>query len=285
MRFSQIYGQNSPVISLEFFPPKEADGLERTLGTIRRLKKLKPAFMTVTYGAGGSTKALTREIVSFIHNELKTTAIAHLTCVGHTKPQIDQIVEELSAEGIRNILALRGDPPQGTDKFVPTAGGFSCARDLLSHLSSRKEFSFAVAGYPESHREALSPEDDLLYLKSKVDAGAEVVLTQLFFDVSVYFSFVKRARAIGISVPIVPGIMPIRDVAQIKRFTGMCGASLPEAMLSDLAKIEGDSAAVSAFGVRYALKMCQQLIEGGAPGIHLYTLNRSSQVEEILSQL
>lgn len=285
MRFSEIYGHRGPVISLEFFPPKVAEDLDKTLATIRRLAKQKPDFMTVTYGAGGGTRELTREIVSYISETLKLTAVAHLTCVGHTKSEIDAIVDDLVSSGIHHLLALRGDPPQGTDRFIPTPGGFSSARDLAQHLAKRKEISLAVAGYPETHREAASPEADIQYLKSKVASGAEVILTQLFFSVPAYFSFVKRARAAGITAPIVPGIMPIRDATQIKRFTSMCGASIPQTMLDQLEPIEGDPEAVRQFGVDYAVAMCRELLAGGAPGLHLYTLNRSNQVEEILSQL
>jgi methylenetetrahydrofolate reductase (NADPH) len=285
MSFTSIYSGSTPVCSLEFFPPKKSESLPTALELMSRLSELKPGYMTVTYGAGGGTRELTGQMTSFIANELAIPSVAHLTCVGHSVAEIDQVLDSLYEQGIRYILALRGDPPVGQESFEAHPEGFSCARELISHIQARGGFSIGAAGYPEVHPEAESPGKDIEYLKTKVDAGAEVVLTQLFFDNAKYFDFVEKCRAVGIEVPIVPGILPIANVKQIERFTSMCGATIPEELHSDLEKIGDDNKAVKAFGVEYATRQCQELLEGGAPGVHLYTLNKSFQVEQVVAQL
>lgn len=285
MKFSEIYQSKRYVYSLEFFPPKKSEELNKTLELVEKMAKLQPDYMTVTYGAAGGTRDLTKKITSHIANELAVPAVAHLTCVGHTQDEIDRLLDEYHQIGIKHILALRGDPPKESNSFRPVEGGFHCARDLASHIQQRGDFSIAVAGYPETHQDATSPEEDLKYLAQKVDAGGEIVLTQLFFDVSVYRAFTERAKSIGITAPIVPGIMPISNVGQVKRFTSLCGATIPDALMRNLEEIAEDKEEVVRFGTEYALQLCHDLLETGAPGIHFYTLNRSKQVAQILQQL
>ena len=285
MNFTELFAGEKPVLSFEFFPPKKQELLDSTKQQISRLSSYHPDFMTVTYGAGGGTRELTRDLVRYIHQELQLPAVAHLTCVGHSKDDIDGVLDSLAEVGISNILALRGDPPKGETSFQPHADGFANARDLTKHIAAKDNFHIAVAGYPETHLEAKSPEDDIRYLKEKVDAGAEIIITQLFFDADMYFSFCDRAVSAGISVPIVPGVMPIRNVSQLKRFTGMCGATIPESVSADLEKIESDDAAVRAYGIDFAVSLCETLLDGGAPGLHLYTLNQSKQIGPIVERL
>ena len=283
MKFSEIYSSKKSVLSFEFFPPKKQEKLGKTKDKIKELSKLCPDFVTVTYGAGGSTRGFTKDLVSYASKEIKIPAVAHLTCVSHTKEDIDQILDELKASGISHILALRGDPPKGKTSFETTEGGFSCARDLVKHIKSRNDFSIAVAGYPEGHLEAESKEQDLLYLKEKVDAGAEVIFTQLFFNVDLYLDFCRRAKEIGINVPIVPGILPIASKSQVEKFTSLCGASIPEELSKQLSSIKEDD--VISFGVEYAIEMCRKLLDNGAPGLHIYTLNKWRQTGPIVESL
>lgn len=285
MRFTELYSREERILSFEFFPPKTQEQLPKTFEMIGDLKSCRPHFVTVTYGAGGSSRRFTNQIAQYAHKTLGMNVAQHLTCLGHTAEEIDRAAEELLRDGIENIVALRGDPPQPPGSFDMSRSAFSCARDLTRYLMTKGHFSIAVAGYPETHHDAVSREADIAYLKEKVDAGAEAVVTQLFFDSSLYFRFVEDAQHAGIRVPIVPGIMPIANVAQIQRFTERCGASLPQHVLDRLERLAGDPAAVIAFGIDYAIDLIDKLLCGGAPGVHLYTLNRSVQARPIVEAL
>lgn len=285
MKIRERFGQERPLFSFEFFPPKDDPGVDRLFETVARLKPLRPAFVSVTYGAGGSTREKTVAITQRIKREAGIEAMAHLTCVGHGRDEIAALLDDYEDAGIENVMALRGDPPRGDTEFVPHPQGFSHANELIAFIRGRKDFCIGGAGYPEMHPEAPSPEEDLLNLKRKVDAGADFVVTQLFFDEHDYFEFVSRARSEGIDVPIVPGVMPVTNTAQIKRFTQMCGATIPGPLLAKLEAVAGNAEAVVEAGIEHATRQCHALLEGGAPGIHFYTLNRSLSTRKIVASL
>lgn len=285
MKIRDLFGQAAPVFSFEFFPPKTEKGMDSLFRAIGELKRLSPSFVSVTYGAGGSTRDLTVELVGKIKNELGIEAMAHLTCVGSTATEIASVLDRLASHEIENVLALRGDPPEGEEEFVVTEGGFSHANELIDFIRSRNSFCLGGACYPECHPESRSRDEDLQNLKRKVDAGAEFLVSQLFFDNIDYFEFVKRARDIGIEVPIVAGIMPITNVAQVKRFTSMCGARIPAALSRHLEGAAHDAESVIRVGIEHATAQCRGLLEGGAPGIHFYTLNKSSATRQIFQNL
>ncbi len=282
MRIIDHLQTGHPVFSFEFFPPKTEAGEAKLWQALQELKELKPSFVSVTYGAGGSTRSKTVGITQRIKKELGIEAMAHLTCVGSTQSQISEVLQELKAAGVENILALRGDPPKGEERFTATQGGFSYSSELTSFVRDNFDFCLGGACYPEGHLECASPYQDLHNLKLKVDAGAQFLITQLFFDNRVYFDFVDRARAAGIQVPIIPGIMPIQNVEQIKRFTKMCGATIPSELLSTLESHAEDPARVQEIGVVHATIQALGLIQGGAPGVHFYTLNKSTATGNIL---
>jgi methylenetetrahydrofolate reductase (NADPH) len=276
MKVKNMFGVG-PVISFEFFPPKTDKGMENLYEAARVLQPCRPSFVSVTYGAGGSTRDRTIELVGRIKKELSMETVAHLTCVGATREEIRGVLERLADAGIETVLALRGDPPKGEEAFVKTEGGFGYANELVSFIRSEGfDFCVGAACYPEKHPEALNADVDLDNLKRKVDAGADFLVTQLFFDNEDYFAFVRRARQAGIEVPIVPGLMPVTNVAQIQRFTKMCAARIPQELSRRLAIVEHDPSAVVATGVYWTTQQARQLLEGGAPGLHFYTLNKSS---------
>jgi methylenetetrahydrofolate reductase (NADPH) len=285
MRIVDKLGGKSPAISFEFFPPKDQEGVDRLFSTVAELAPFAPAYVSVTYGAGGSTRQLTVELVGRIQRDVGIEAMAHLTCVGAPQTELASVLDQLQQAGVGNVIALRGDPPKGSTSFVTHEGGFSNASQLVSFVKARGGFCIAGACYPEKHPEATSPDVDLEHLKRKVDAGAEFLITQLFFDNADYFAFVERARSAGIKVPIVAGIMPITNVSQIKRFTAMCGARMPASLMQELEPIAADADAVGEFGVEYATAQCRELLERGVPGIHFYTLNRSKATVQILRRL
>jgi methylenetetrahydrofolate reductase (NADPH) len=276
-----------PSFSFEFFPPKTDEG-ERNLGrALAELSRLNPTFVSVTYGAGGTEtqKRKTVDIVSAIKAEHGLEAMAHFTCVGATTAQLRETLDLMRDAGIRNVLALRGDPPPGETEWTATEGGLSFSRELIELIRDEYDFAIGAACFPEVHIHADSAESDLRYCKEKVDAGARFLITQLFFDNQIYWDFVARAREAGIDVPIIPGIMPITGYEQIKRFTSMCGATIPDELMRELGLRADQPEAVADLGVAYATLQCADLLAKGAPGIHFYTLNRSTATRAILSAL
>lgn len=285
MKIRDIIQSHLPCYSFEFFPPKDNDGFDQLFETIEHLKICKPSFVSVTYGAGGSTRSKTVDLVGRIKNEIGIESMAHLTCVGSSAEEIRSILESLKARGIVNVLALRGDPPQDQKEFVRPANGFGYANELVAYIKKHFDFCLGVAGYPEGHVECPDKARDLENLKRKVDAGADFIVTQLFFDNRCYFDFIERARAIGIQQPVIPGIMPIANVNQIKRFTKMCGATIPQALLARLEEHQDNPQMVREIGIEHAIRQCDELLAGGAPGIHFYTLNKSNATLTILDNL
>jgi methylenetetrahydrofolate reductase (NADPH) len=286
MRIDQILATKSPVFSFEFFPPKTDDGqrsLEKALG---ELKNDTPDYVSVTYGAAGSTRDKTVEVTKWIREDLDLEAMAHLSCVGEPVERLREILDEIAAAGIDNVLALRGDPPRGETEWIPHPDGLHYSVELIELIRSNYDFCVGATCFPEVHPEAQDLEHDLAYLKRKVDAGATFLITQLFFDNEDYFRFVDSAREHGIDLPIIAGIMPITNFEQIKRFTSLCGASIPPALYEQLEarNAEGDEA-VAELGVAYATLQCADLLARGAPGIHFYTLNKSPATRAILSAL
>jgi methylenetetrahydrofolate reductase (NADPH) len=285
MRIDEILGSDGPVFSFEFFPPKTEVGERNLENALAELRTLEPAFVSVTYGAGGSTRGKTIEIVKRIREHYGLEAMAHFTCVGASVPELRDTLDEMRGAGIDNVLALRGDPPAGQEQWTATEGGLEYSRELVELIAGDYPFAIGAACFPETHIHADSPEADLGHLVEKVGAGVDFLITQLFFDNTVYFGFLERARAAGIKVPIIPGIMPITRVGQVERMASMCGASIPEDLRRELHARGEDPEAVLDFGVAYATLQCAELLAAGAPGIHFYTLNRSPATRAILSAL
>ena len=270
-----------PTLSFEFYPPKDDIGFWDLYRTIESLKPLDPSYVSVTYGAGGSTRSKTVDLVARIKSDIRIESMAHVTCVEATRPQISDVLDELKHRGLENVLALRGDPPQGSQTFVPTSEGFAHANELVEFIRRRWDFCIGAACYPEVHPEAPDADTDLDHLKRKVDTGVDFLITQLFFDNENFYRFRDRADAAGITVPILAGIMPILSVKQVKRFTEMCGASIPPNLLDQIEAVEDDRDAVRHIGMYHATRQCLELIERGVAGIHFYTLNRSTATRAI----
>jgi methylenetetrahydrofolate reductase (NADPH) len=285
VRIDELTGKGLPTVSYEFFPPKNEAGFALLYQSIGELYPLHPSYVSVTYGAGGSTRQKTVELTQRIQSELKIRSMAHLTCLGHTAEEIGQILDVLWEGGVRNVLALRGDPPQGQSDFVPTKGGFGYANELVAFVRSRSDFCIGVAGYPEGHPQCLNRTRDMEHLKRKVDAGASFIVTQLFFDNADFYRFRDAARKMGITSPIIAGIMPILSVAQIKRFISMCGAKIPHPLLERIEAIEENAEAVQAAGIEHATNQCRDLLANGVDGLHFYTLNRSKATAQICKAL
>ena len=285
MQIKDILKHDRPVFSLEFFPPKSSDEMEQLFHTLNNIKRLDPSFISVTYGAGGGTRDKTLEIVERAKSELGLESAAHLTCIGHSKREVSGILGELVRAGIENVVALRGDPPKGEPRFTPHPEGFHHASELTAFIRESYDLCIAVAGYPEGHIESPDKETDWAYLQEKVKAGADLIITQLFFENEYFFDFEEKMRERGVSVPIIPGIMPMTNYQQILRFTRVCGASIPDTVVRDLEAIQNQPELVHRYGVEYATEQCRGLIEHGVPGVHFYTLNRSRATQEIIERL
>jgi methylenetetrahydrofolate reductase (NADPH) len=273
------------VFSFEFFPPKSPLGAENLNQALDELRDLGPDFVSVTYGAGGSTRDTTIDVVSHIKSDLGLEVMAHLTCVNATVDDVRRTLDRMRDVGIDNVLALRGDPPRGQARWEKTDGGLEYSHELVSLIRAEYEFAIAGAAFPETHIHAVSPEEDLRHLKRKVDLGVEVLITQMFFDNAYYFDFVERARKIGIEVPIIPGVMPILSLDGLKRMAELSAADIPGPLDYELNRRSGDEEAIAELGVAYATLQCASLLAGGAPGIHFVTLNRSPATRAILSAL
>jgi|SRR5579871_1731010 len=286
MRISDRLAAGSPCFSFEFFPPKTDEGVAHLFETVKELAELEPAFVSVTYGAGGSTRRNTLEVVTRIKRESGIEPMAHLACVGHTRGEVADILDRLHEAKLQNVLCLRGDPPREQPAYFATTDGFRFASELVSFVrGGRWGFTVGGACYPEGHLENPSREDDLQRCRQKVEAGCGFLITQLFYDNAFYFDFVARARAAGITVPIVPGIMPLTNFEQIERITRMCGATMPMRMRLELERRKEDAEAILQLGVAHATVQCTELLARGAPGIHFYTLNRSRASRMILTAL
>jgi methylenetetrahydrofolate reductase (NADPH) len=284
MRIDRL-ASSGPTFSFEFFPPKTEAGEENLRTALAELRGLDPSFVSVTYGAGGSTSGKTIEIVKRIREQYGLEAMAHFTCVGATVAELRATLDEMQSAGIDNVLALRGDPPAGQEQWRKTEGGLEYSRELVELIAADYPFAIGGACFPETHIHAVSPEEDLEHLAEKVAAGVQFLITQLFFDNALYFDFVQRAHAAGVNVPIIPGVMPITQVGQVERMAKLCGASVPDGLRRELHARGEDPEAVLDFGVAYATLQCAELLREGVPGIHFITLNRSPATRAILSAL
>ncbi len=294
MKFSEIYiKSDKPVISFEIFPPKTANGIEKLKTVLSELATLSPDYITVTYGAMGTTRDKTIDIANYIKNQLKIETACHLTCVGANRKEIDLFLTKVMTHEIDNIVALRGDPPAGEKNFIPPDDGYTYANELVHHIRGFEKrntkfnvkFGIAIAGYPEKHLEAPDLNTDLENLKKKVEAGADIIITQLFFDNNHYYDFVRKVRNIGIDIPIVPGLMPILSSKQIMKISTMCGANFPENLKNEL-KISADNDAYAEeLGIKQCIAQAKDLLQNGAPGIHFYVLNKSAHIKRILNSI
>lgn len=285
MKISDLLNSGEKTFSFEFFPPKNYTSILELGINVGQLMKLAPSFISVTYGAGGSTQEASFNLIDYLNNQIGLVTMAHYTCVNATKEKVAHDLAFFKEKNIENLILLRGDPPKGETDFSNNEGDFHFASDLIDFVAPQKDFCIAAAGYPESHPESTSLDKDIENLKYKVDKGADFVVTQLFFDNSAYFDFVERARNAGVNVPIVPGIMPITNFKQIKKFTQMCGASIPETLVRKLEPFQDNKTKTYDIGVEFAINQCKELIEMGAPGLHFYTLNKSRATVDIFSSI
>jgi len=285
VKLADLYARPGLTLSVEFFPPKTDKGEENLFNEIETIKRLNPAFCSVTYGAGGSTREKTVDLVDRIHRESCLEVMCHLTVVGQSKDEARSILKKLKHRGIENLIALGGDPPQGMADWRPHPDGFHHAVELVREAVALGGFSVAVAGFPEVHPRAVSRAADLKYMRDKIDAGAVAIITQLFFDNDDYYRYVEDVRKLGITVPIVPGVLPILSAPQVRRFTALCCAKIPAPLERELAKVENDDDAAVKLGIEYASRQCEALIKFGALGIHFYSLNKSLSLRAICKNL
>ena len=285
MRIDEIIATTRPCFSFEFFPPRTAEGVDGLSETMRALKPLDPGFVSVTYGAGGATREGTVEISGTLKRDFGVETMAHLSCVGETTERLVEILARIEHAGLENVLALRGDPPRGETEFEQPEGGLSSSAELAAFISERHDFGLGGACFPEVHPEATDLDADLAFLKTKVDAGAGFLITQLFFDNRVFFEWLQAVRRAGIDVPVIPGVMPITSYAQIKRFCELCAATIPQPLAEAMEALDGDEAAELEFGIAYAARQCDELLAAGVPGIHFYTLNKAPATRAILGAL
>ncbi len=285
MKLRDIYTQPGVQLSVEFFPPKTDDGIRKLFSELEVVRGFRPSFCSVTFGAAGSTRDRTVEMIERIHRDTGIEVMCHLSVVGQSKDEVRGVLSELRRKGIYNLIALRGDPPRGVDEWTPHPDGFRYSVDLVKEARALDWFSIAVAGFPETHPQASSPQSDIRYLKQKVDAGADVVITQLFYDNADFYRFIESARAAGITVPIVPGVFPVISTEQTRRFTSFCGAKIPPRLDALLDQVAGDDEAAVRMGIDYATEQCAGLLEFGIPGIHFYSMNRSRSAAAIVDNL
>jgi methylenetetrahydrofolate reductase (NADPH) len=285
VRIDEIIAERKPTFSIEFFPPKTREAADELFATARELRALEPDFVSVTYGAGGSTRDGTVEITTALQHEIGFETMAHLSCVGETTEGLATTLDRIEAAGIENVFALRGDPPRGQDDFIQLEGGLGSAAELAAFVSAGWDFGIGGTCFPEVHPEAPDLDSDLRYLKTKVDAGARFLITQLFFDNQVYFDFVQAARARGIEVPILAGVIPVTSFAQTKRICDLCDATIPPALEAAFAAAGGEPEREFELGIAYAAQQCAELLIAGAPGIHFYALNRAPATRAVLGAL
>ncbi|MFA6431309.1 MAG: methylenetetrahydrofolate reductase [NAD(P)H] [Candidatus Margulisiibacteriota bacterium] len=286
MKVIEALIKDAPALSFEFFPPKTPEQEKNLFDVIGKLKAFNPDFVSITYGAMGTTKDKTIHYAHKIKKEYALAPLMHLTCVAADRHAMEELLSAVAAEGIENILALRGDPPDGEKDFTPPKDGFKYARDLVSFIKKKyPAMCVGVAGFPEGHPSTRDIEKDILYLKEKVDAGADFVITQLFFDNLFFIKFVEKCRKAGISVPIIPGLMPITSLKQINKMIGICGATIPKELSAELDKYKDDAEAIKKIGEAHTVKQAKELLSAGVSGIHYFVMNQSDPISQILSTL
>jgi len=285
MRLEQLYRSGKPEISIEFFPPKTPEGIEKLFETVEQLKAIHPVFFSMTYGAAGSTRDLTLDLCNRLKNRAGVETMCHLNIIGQSKADTRENLRRLKGLGIYNLLALRGDPPRDQPDFKPHPDGLGSSVELIQEAHKDPWFSIAVTAFPEVHPEAKDRASDMAYLKRKIEAGGCVAITQLFFDNAYFFDFMELIHQAGITIPIIPGILPILSASQVRRFAALSGATIPPAIDKELSKFERDDEAATRYGIELSTRMCEGLLKSGVPGLHFYALNRSRSVEAILKNL